>query len=126
MHKSRFFIIIIYFEICINSLECSNSGLYEIKYSGSYSFDANSVFITGHQNLIYFENTAYLKCLSKCNSITNCSSVVITKYNSSYSSCFGFNAFIDINTGITATNDKIIGQKILYKLKAGLTSSNKF
>ena len=123
MDKPRFFTIIIYFEIFFNSLVCSNYGLYKIIYSsslGSYSFDANTAFKTRHKCL-EIENTSYFKCLSKCSSRNNCSSVVITKYNSSYSLCLGVDVYIDINTDVTATYDQIINQKILYSLNFGLT-----
>jgi len=126
MFNSRLLKILVFIETCFNSLECSISSLYEIKYSSnSLGYDANTAYKTAHLNL-KIENTPCMKCLLKCNLITNCSSVVMTKYNSSYSLCLGFDNFININTDTSVTYNQIISQKILYKFNTGLSSGNFF
>ena len=127
MTQSRFFLIFFFIEIYLNSFECFNSCKYEIKYSSSlvsYSYDAKAAYKATHK-ILEIENLAYIKCMSVCN-LANCSSVVITKYNSSYSLCLGFNDFINLNTDAVAINNQITNQKVLYKLITGLSSSNLF
>lgn len=125
MLKSKFLLILFFTETYLNSFECLNSCKYEIKYSSSlvsYSYDVKAAYKATH-NILEIENLAYIRCISKCNS-ANCSSIVVTKYNSSYSLCLGFDDFININTDAMAINNQITRQKVLYKLTTGLSSSN--
>lgn len=89
-----------------------SSSFYNIKYISNKSFSTSTLFDLTNQ-IDSNSNLAFLRCLDDCLNNSNCSSVVYTKYNISFSICSFYKNSPNIYTDLVTSDNYVMYQKIL-------------